>query len=77
MMTYIALYKAKNKATKAIERSCFTWQQESGDIDTELLTQKIKRERSLHYFNLASNDDEQVLLDDIVVTIEKTDVFKG
>ncbi|QWX84670.1 GTP-binding protein LepA [Cellulophaga sp. HaHaR_3_176] len=77
MMTYIALYKAKNQTTKTTEQSCFTWQQESGDIDTEMLTQKIKRERSLHYFNLMATEDYQTQLDDIIVTIEKTDVFRG
>lgn len=78
MMTYIALYKATNRSIQIEEHACFTWQQESGDgIDTKMLAEKIKRERSIHFFNLVAGDNDLVNLDEITITIEKTGVFKG
>ena len=77
MNTYIAVYKATHRVIQIEEHSCFTWQQESGGIDLEMLSGKIKRERSLHFFNLTSPKDYPISIDDLSITIEKTDVFKG
>ena len=77
MNTYIAVYKATHRVIQIEEYSCFTWQQESGEIDLEMLSGKIKRERSVHFFNLQVSDNYPILLDDIKVTIEKSEVFKG
>tara|TARA_R110000796_G_scaffold35017_3_gene90187 strand:- start:175347 stop:175580 length:234 start_codon:yes stop_codon:yes gene_type:complete len=77
MMTYIAVYKATNRIIQIEEHACFTWQQESGDIDLEMLAEKIKRERSIHFFNLVVGDNYHVQLNEITVTIEKTGVFTG
>ena len=77
MMTYIAVYKATNRIIQIEEHACFTWQQESGDIDMEMLSGKIKRERSIHFFNLVVTTDYPMELDDIKVVIEKSEVFRG
>ena len=76
MNTYIAIYKATHRIIQIEEQSCFTWQQESGDIDIEMLTGKIKRERSIHFFNLVGSTNMESKLDDIKVVIEKSEVFK-
>tara|TARA_R110000868_G_scaffold45958_5_gene152197 strand:+ start:1884 stop:2117 length:234 start_codon:yes stop_codon:yes gene_type:complete len=77
MTTYIAVYKATHRIIQIEEHACFTWQQESGDIDMEMLSGKIKRERSIHFFNLVVTTDYPMELDDIKVVIEKSEVFRG
>ncbi len=77
MTTYIAAYKTTHRIIQIEENSCFTWQQESGEIDLEMLAGKIKRERSLHFFNLMVGAQYNTNIKDIKVEVIKTEIFKG
>lgn len=77
MTTYIAEFKAAHKTIKILQHSVFTWQQEGGEIDPELLQGKIKRESSVHFYNLLAGDSCNVALEDISVEISKTAPFNG
>ena len=52
MTTYIAEFRAVHKLIQVIQHSVFTWQQEGGEIDSDLLKGKIKRESSMHFYKL-------------------------
>ena len=77
MTTYIAQYKAQHCTILIEEHSCFTWRQESGAIDNELLRGKIKREVSSHFFKLLAGKDYPICADDISIEILKAEPFKG
>jgi hypothetical protein len=77
MTTYIAEFKAAHKTIQILQHSVFTWQQEGGEIDPELLQGKIKRESSVHFYNLLAGDSSNVALEDISVEISKTAPFNG
>ena len=74
MTTYIAEFRAVHKI---IQHSIFTWKQEGGEIDDELLQGKIKRESSVHFYNLLVGEQYNVALEDISVEITKTATFNG
>ncbi|MGI9551790.1 MAG: GTP-binding protein LepA [Aurantibacter sp.] len=75
MTTYIAQFIAKHRIVPVEQNSVFTWRQESGEIDESLLVDKIKRESSVPFFQLVAGKNFHVGLDDIVVTILKTEIF--
>lgn len=77
MTTYIAEYKATHSIIQIEEHSCFIWQQEGGEIDMDMLQGKIKRESSVHFFNLVAGDQYEISHGDISVEIVKTEPFKG
>ncbi len=77
MTTYIAEFKAAHKTIKIMQHSVFTWKQEGGEIDPELLQGKIKRESSVHFYNLLADGRYIVALEDISVEITKTAPFNG
>jgi hypothetical protein len=77
MNTYIARFKAKHALIQIEQNAIFTWKQESGEIDTSLLQDKIKRESAKHFFQLVAGDAYAVALRDISVSIIKTTVFSG
>ncbi|WP_297795267.1 GTP-binding protein LepA [uncultured Eudoraea sp.] len=77
MTTYIAEFRALHKIIQIKQHSVFTWQQEGGDIDPDLLEGKIKRESSVHFYNLLAGDRIDVAMDDITVEITRTATFNG
>lgn len=77
MMTYIAHFTAKHRMVQIEQHSIFIWQQESGEVDTTLLANKIIRESSVHFFQLVSKDNYVIERDDISVIVEKTQPFSG
>jgi len=77
MTIYIAAYKAKHRIIQIEEHSCFTWKQEGGEIDSEMLKGKIIRESSVHFFSLMAGSNYHIDLDDISVEILKTEPFNG
>ncbi|MBT8296917.1 MAG: HtaA domain-containing protein [Maribacter sp.] len=77
MTTYIAEFRAAHKLIQIEQHSIFTWQQEGGEIDPDLLQGKIKRESSVHFYNLLAGERLDVVLDDITVEINKTEAFNG
>jgi len=77
MTTYIAEFKAVHKLIQVIQHSVFTWQQEGGEIDSDLLQGKIKRESAMHFYKLLAGDSIEVAMDDISVEISKTEPFNG
>ena len=77
MTTYIAEFKAAHKIIQIVQHSIFTWQQEGGEIDEDLLKGKIKRESSLHFYKLIAGTNYRVDPEDISVDITKTAPFNG
>lgn len=75
MTTYIAQYRAQHRIIQIEEHSCFTWRQESGEIDIELLSGKIKRESSTHFFKLISGENYPIEPEDILVEIVHAQPF--
>jgi len=77
MTTYIAQFTAKHRIIQIEQNSIFTWRQESGEIDDDLLEDKIKRESAIHFYQLVAGNDYPVLQDDIYITVWKTLPFNG
>ena len=77
MTTYIAEFEATHKTIQIKQHSVFTWQQEGGEIDAELLKGKIKRESSVHFYRLLAGQAFEVEPDDIEVAVNKTGPFEG
>ena len=77
MALYIAQFTAKHRIIQIEENSIFIWQQESGDIDTSMLANKITRESSIHFFKLVAGKNYEIIPADISVTIWKTEPFAG
>ena len=77
MTTYIAEFKAIHSIIQIMQHSVFTWQQEGGEIDPELLSGKIKRESSLHFYKLIAGASYPIAMDDISIEISKTSSFLG
>lgn len=77
MTTYIARFTAKHSIVQTDQHSVFIWQQESGEVDKTLLTNKIIRESSVHFFQLVAGDGQDIGQDDISVTVWKTQPFSG
>ncbi|MGB6153327.1 MAG: GTP-binding protein LepA [Pricia sp.] len=77
MTTYIAHFTAKHRIVQVEQHSIFIWQQESGEIDKILLSEKIKREASVHFFRLVIGDLHNVGLEDLSVKVWKAIPFSG
>ncbi len=77
MMTYIAHFTAKHRVVAIEQHSIFIWQQESGEVDKELLANKIIRESSIHFFRLASGNNYVIEQDDISIGVRKALPFSG
>ncbi|MGB7395695.1 MAG: GTP-binding protein LepA [Pricia sp.] len=77
MTTYIARFTAKHRNVKVEQHSIFIWQQESGEVDKTLLTNKIKRESSIHFYRLVDGDNQTISLEDISVVVNKALPFSG
>ena len=77
MTTYIAEFKAVHNIIQIVQHSIFTWQQESGDIDMDLLQGKIKRESAIHFYKLLAGKNYKVEAEDISIEINKTAPFPG
>lgn len=77
MTTYIAEFSCTHKVIQIEQHSCFTWQQEGGEVDEELLQNKILRESSIHFFRLVIDSDYPIALEDLQLKIIKTQPFKG
>ena len=77
MTTYIAEFKAAHKIIQIEQHSVFTWKQEGGEIDKDLLEGKIKRESSMHFYKLLAGSNYEVSLEDISIEINKTAPFFG
>ncbi|QLG45386.1 GTP-binding protein LepA [Costertonia aggregata] len=77
MTTHIAHFCAKHKIIQIEQNSIFTWKQESGEIDVELLKDKILRENTVHFFRLVAGKNYPVSSDDIVIKILKAEPFDG
>ncbi|MGI9545790.1 MAG: GTP-binding protein LepA, partial [Flavobacteriaceae bacterium] len=75
--TYIAEFRAVHKIIQVVQHSVFTWKQEGGEIDIDLLVGKIKRESALHFYRLLAGDNYDVHMDDITIEINKTIPFNG
>jgi len=77
MNLYIAQFTAKHLIIQVEQNSIFTWRQESGEIDTTLLEDKIKRESSTHFFKMVTGENYDINQEDITVTVQKTQDFSG
>ncbi len=77
MTTYIAEFRTTHRIIQIVQHSCFTWQQEGGEIDADLLQGKIKRQSSVHFFKLLAGNQFDISLEDITVEIAKTAPFNG
>lgn len=77
MTTYIAQFTAKHRIIQIEQNTIFTWQQESGAIDTTLLASKIIRESSIHFFRMIAGNNYEVSAEDIAVSVWKTELFNG
>lgn len=77
MTTYIAHFTAKHRLIPTEQNSVFIWQQESGEVDKTLLADKIKRESSVHFFNLTAGENRDVKEKDIAITVHKSFPFSG
>lgn len=77
MTTYIAEFRTTHKIIQIEQHSCFTWHQESGEIDMDMLKGKIVRESSTHFFKLLGGSNYVVSNDDISVEIVQTGPFQG
>lgn len=77
MTTYIAHFTAKHRIVEVEQHSIFIWQQESGEIDESLLSNKIKRESSAHFYQLVAGENFNVENDDISIILFKAVPFLG
>lgn len=77
MTTYIAKFIAQHASSPTQQHSIFIWRQESGEIDTELLEDKIKRESAIPFYRLENEDNREIVEDEISVTVLKTMPFSG
>lgn len=75
MTTYIAQFIAKHRIVQVQQNSVFTWRQEGGEIDESLLSDKIKRESALLFYQLIIGRDYPLSSDDIVITVLKTEIY--
>ncbi|MGB5238446.1 MAG: GTP-binding protein LepA, partial [Flavobacteriaceae bacterium] len=60
-----------------VQHSIFTWQQEGGEVDMDLLQGKIKRESAVYFYKLLAGKNYEVSPYDITIEINKTAPFSG
>ena len=77
MTTYIARFTAQHRLVQVEQHSIFIWQQESGEIDEALLSNKIIRESSVHFYRELSGTDYPLDMHDISVNLLSAVPFKG
>ena len=77
MTTYIAKFCAHHSIIQIMQHSVFTWKQEGGEIDKELLIGKIKRESALHFFKLLAGEQYHINLEDIRIEVSNMKPFHG
>ncbi|NAS11041.1 GTP-binding protein LepA [Poritiphilus flavus] len=77
MTTYIAQFTAKHRIIQIEQNSIFIWRQEGGEIDETLLSDKITRESSVHFYQLVAGKGYEIASNDISVTVWKTEPFAG
>ncbi len=77
MTFYIAQFKAHHRVVQVEQHSIFIWKQEGGDIDPVLLENKIKRESSVHFFQMLTGAHYTISEKDISVSISKTEPYSG
>ncbi len=77
MTTYIAQFTAKHRIIQIEQNSIFIWRQEGGEIDESLLSDKITRESSVHFYQLVAGKGYKISRKDISVTVWKTEPFAG
>lgn len=77
MTTYIAKFCARHSIIQIMQHSVFTWKQEGGEVDEDLLKGKIKRESSLHFYKVLAGDQYPVNLDDIEIEVSNMKPFYG
>lgn len=77
MTIHITQFSAKHRVIQIEQNSVFTWKQESGEIDMELLKNKIIRESSIHFFSLVAGDNYPVEEKDLDIKIIKAQPFNG
>lgn len=77
MATYIAEFKGAHKIIQIEQHSCFIWNQDVGEIDIEMLKNKIMRESTIHFYKLVAGTTVPIAFDQLKVTIVKTDAFNG
>lgn len=77
MTLCIAQFTAKHRIIQVEENSIFIWRQESGEIDTSMLADKIKRESSIHFFTMVAGKNYDIEPNDITVTIWRAEPFSG
>ena len=77
MTTYIAQFVAQHSLFQIEQNSIFTWRQESGEIDDDLLQDKIKRESSIYFYRLIAGMKHEIKKEDISVTIWKLIPFSN
>ena len=77
MTTYIAKFCAHHRIIQIMQHSVFTWKQEGGEVDTELLIGKIKRESSMHFYKLLAGEQYPVAIEDIEIEVSNMKPFYG
>ncbi len=77
MTTYIAHFSAQHRLITVRQQSVFIWQQGGGEIDEELLAEKIKKESAVHFYRMIAGRQPAMELEDIEVRIEKVQPFDG
>ena len=75
MTTYIAHFTARHRLIQIRQNSIFTWQQESGEVDTSLLADKIRRESALPFYRLLAGPNIPVSAEEIIVEIHQSKPF--
>ena len=77
MTTYIAQFHAVHNSIAIAQQSCFIWRQDGGEIDNHLLAEKIKRESSIHFYQMLIDGQKEINFDDITVRVWSTETFTG
>ncbi len=77
MTFYIAQFKAHHRVVQVEQHSIFIWKQEGGDIDPALLEDKIKRESSVHFFQMLAGEQYPISKEDISIAVSKTEPYSG
>ena len=77
MTTYIAQFTAQHRLITVRQQSVFIWQQGGGEVDEELLAEKIKKESAIHFYRMIAGRQPEISAEDIQVRIDKVQPFEG
>ncbi|MDG1571532.1 GTP-binding protein LepA [Robiginitalea sp. M366] len=75
MTTYIAHFTASHRIVQVQQNSIFVWQQESGEVDLELLSEKIRREAATPFFRLLAGQEFPLTEADMQVKVHRTEPY--